>query len=360
MTMTLTRLLAGGCLAALALVAASPAQAGWDNVFRTTCWHHRCCPSTSSYYTPAYSAYYSDPCCNPCPQQVCTTRYVQRSYYQPVTCYQTKSYYEPVTSYRTSYYYAPVTTYRYSCYYDPCTCTTRSVATPCTHYELKSQCCAVQSWVQRCCQVPVTTYRQVCYWEPQTCCSLVDPCTGAVISNGTRTAPIETTPAVPADPAVPAQPGVSEFRGNGTSSPLYNKTYPGPVVPEGSGSSYQNRTQRPALDSAPTTTAPKAPIQPRYDRIAIEDNSGNGSALTGRVIRNGDKAPKAGTQVMFIPDAATGTQETTTTDADGRFRVNLASGNWLIYVRDTNGKAVLHSQVAVGKNELKQVTLVSR
>jgi hypothetical protein len=286
---------------------------------------------------------------------VCTTRYVQRSYYQPVTCYQTKSYYEPVTSYRTSYYYAPVTTYRYSCYYDPCTCTSRMVAQPCTRYELKSQCCAVQSWVQRCCQVPVTTYRQVCYWEPQTCCSLVDPCTGAVISNG-ATNPIATTPAVPADPAVPA---VNESRDTGTGSPLYNKTYPGTPLPEGSGSSYQNRTQRPPLNP-PATSAPKSPIQPRYDRIAIEENRAGETGLAGRVLRDGDKAPKAGTQLVFIPDSATGTQETATTDADGKFRVKLESGNWLVYLRDASGKAVLHSQVSVGKNELRQMTLVSR
>src|SRR5262245_11680523 len=38
-----------------------------------------------------------------CPQQTCTTRYIQRTYYQPVTTYTTKTYYEPVTTYQTSY-----------------------------------------------------------------------------------------------------------------------------------------------------------------------------------------------------------------------------------------------------------------
>src|SRR5262245_11911982 len=150
----------GGGLVALVLTIASPAHAGWDNVFSTTCWH-KWCGNGSSYYGSYYGAYYApsvsyyDPCCNPCPQQVCTTRYIQRSYYQPVTTYTTRSYYEPVTTYRTSYYYAPVTCYRYSCCYDPCTCTSRMVATPITRYELRSQCCPVQSLVQRCCQVPV-------------------------------------------------------------------------------------------------------------------------------------------------------------------------------------------------------------
>src|SRR5271165_3943216 len=99
---------------ACALVAAAfltaPAHAAWDNVFQVCCWGCKSRPAVSGY----------SPCCpapSCCPQQTCcTTQYVQRSYYQPVTCYQTQTYYEPVTSYRTSYYYEPVTSYRYSCY----------------------------------------------------------------------------------------------------------------------------------------------------------------------------------------------------------------------------------------------------
>src|SRR5439155_4789969 len=130
---------------------AVPARAAWCNVFQVTCFPRLQRASTSvSYYAPA-------PCCDPCPQ-VCTTRYVQRCYYQPVVGYQTRSYYEPVTSYLTSSSYEPVTSYRYSCYYDPCSCSYQQVAQPTTSYLLRSQSCAVQSWVQRCATVPVTTY----------------------------------------------------------------------------------------------------------------------------------------------------------------------------------------------------------
>src|SRR6266446_4626797 len=105
------------------LLAGSPLHAAWNNVFQVCC--HSCGGQASaSYYAPP-----ADPC-NPCPQQVCTTRYIQRSYYQPVVTYQTKTYYEPVTTYRTSYYYEPVQSYRYSMYYDPCTCCYQQVACP--------------------------------------------------------------------------------------------------------------------------------------------------------------------------------------------------------------------------------------
>src|SRR5205085_2627345 len=105
------RVILSGC--ALWLATATPAKAAWCNVFQVCC--HSCGHRAVSNYAP-------DPCCNPCPP-VCTTRYVQRCYYQPVTSYETRSYYEPVTTYRTSYSYEPVTSYRYSCYYDPRTCT---------------------------------------------------------------------------------------------------------------------------------------------------------------------------------------------------------------------------------------------
>src|SRR5438552_10288178 len=158
----------GACALWLLTAGVSPTQAAWNNVFQV------CCDACGG--QPAVSAYAPDPCCNPCPQPVCTTRYVARCYYQPVTTYQSKSYYEAVTTYRTSYYYEPVTSYRYSCYYDPCTCCYQQVACPQTCYRLRSQCCPVQSWVQRCCQVPVTTYQRSFYWEPVTSCCTPAPC----------------------------------------------------------------------------------------------------------------------------------------------------------------------------------------
>src|SRR5262249_35569805 len=142
-----------GCALLLLLAGAGPCRAAWCNVFQV------CCANCGGQSQSSFVA--ADPC-NPCPPptQVCTTQYVQRCYYQPVTCYQTRTYYEPVTTYRTSYYWEPVTSYRYSSYYDPCTCQYQQVACPTTCYRLRSQCCPVQSWVQRCCQVPATTYKQ--------------------------------------------------------------------------------------------------------------------------------------------------------------------------------------------------------
>src|SRR2546423_7421052 len=105
-----------GCALAALAAGTTPARAAWDNVFQTCCWGcNKHAPAVANYYAPPAA-----PCQQPCPPQ-CTTRYVQRSYYQPVTTYKTETCYEPVTTYRTSYYYEPVTTYRYSCYYDPCT-----------------------------------------------------------------------------------------------------------------------------------------------------------------------------------------------------------------------------------------------
>ena len=172
-----------GCALAALTAGAGSARAGWNNVFQVCC--HKCrsapAPVAAYYAAPApVAAAYADPCCPapcpaPCPQTTCTTRYVQRCYYQPVTCYRTSTYYQPVTTYRTSYYYEPVCTYRYSCYYDPCTCSYQQVATPVTSYRLRSQCCPVTSYLQRTCLQPVTSYRQVTYYEPVTTCCTTTP-----------------------------------------------------------------------------------------------------------------------------------------------------------------------------------------
>lgn len=267
------------------LVATGPVSAGWQSVFQVCC-HNCSTPSVSAAY---YSAGY-DPCCpqpcvpNCCPQVVATTNYVQRTYYQPVTTYVTRTYYEPVTTYRMSYYYEPVTSMRYTCCYDPCTCTYKRVATPYTTYRLRSQCCPVTTYVQRCCQVPVTTYQKCCYWEAQTCYSLVDPCTGRVISPGANA----TSPGVAESPAPGTQPGVGERPAvtapMDSGSPLYDRTQPSGTLPEGSGSSIRRPAQKPPAQVPPTAPA-RSPVVPKYDRIAFDDAPASGTnqfALTRR------------------------------------------------------------------------------
>src|ERR1051325_6389160 len=201
-----------------------PASAGWDNVFQPTVfWRQR--PSTSSYYyvppvvvqsSPIVA--YSSPC-DPCQQQKCTTQYIQRSYYQPVTTYENRTVMEQVTSYRTSYYYEPITTVRYSSYYDPCTCSYQQVATPSTSYQLREQKCPVQSWVSRCVQVPVQSYQKVDYLQPQTTCcqtTLGAPIIGTSAPPMMPMAPSITPPTIEGPPKIstertPAKPVMQDL-----------------------------------------------------------------------------------------------------------------------------------------------------
>src|SRR5262249_9139144 len=101
----------GPSLALLLLAAdAGSARAAWDNVFQACCPGCRNkAPVPSNFFAapaPSVSHFGPDACCAP-PPPVCTTRYVQRCFYQPVTTFQTKSYYEAVTTYKTSFYYEP-------------------------------------------------------------------------------------------------------------------------------------------------------------------------------------------------------------------------------------------------------------
>lgn len=229
--MRLSRVIGWAMALGLFAASVSPVQAGWHNVFQVCCQN---CGSGSASFQSFYAA--PDPCCNPCPQ-VCTTRYVQRSFYQPVTTFETRSFYEAVTSYRTSFYWEPVTTVRYSSFFDPCSCSWQQTACPTTSFRLRSQCCPVQSWVQRCYYQPVVSYRQCSYWEPVTnCCN---PCAPAVASPAPA---VSTT----TEPPPAAQPGVGESR----TQPQPQPQAPPPGVretrsPNGSGSPLFDQYYRP-------------------------------------------------------------------------------------------------------------------
>ncbi|HZT83611.1 MAG TPA: hypothetical protein VFA26_25500 [Gemmataceae bacterium] len=330
------------CAIVLLAAGALPGQAAWNNVFQVCC--HSC-------GTPSVSAYGGccDPCPQPCcpPQQVCTTRYVQRCYYEPVTCYQTRTYYEPVTTYRTSYYWEPVTSYRYSYYRDPCTGCCQQVACPTTCYRLRSQCCPVTSYLQRCCQVPVTTYQQRFYYEPvTTCCqvSCASPCPPAAAPpcNGTAAPPAVQDRGTAAPPAVGDHPS-----GAGSSYQRY-----APMPQAGNG-----RQLAPAVPTTPGQAAPArlAPPAVKFERIVAIPSPN----VEGQVVR-ADKLPEPSARLLFVSADRQGARQDVTADRDGQFRTTLASGGWLVYLRDGDGKLTFHSRIDVRDNQPKQVLLTSR
>ena len=376
-------------LATLAVWAATvvDASAAWNNVYQPTLfgrWRQQ-----TNYYTPPAVVYSSpvavaaptvahsapDPC-NPCQQQQCTTSYTQRCFYQPVTTYQTQSYYEPVTTMQTSYYYEPVTSYRYSCYYDPCTCTTQQVATPVTSYQLRSKCCPVQSWVQRCCQVPVTTYRKSCYLEPKTtCCTttvgalIPAPCNGTATAFGSAAPAFSNPPSVhgsaaPAfgnPPSVIATPqGAPQGAPQGTGQPpIIDRTAPqGPSNGNMSRSTYppaQQQWQAPANRAPVANPHPQLNPHPqvKLDRIVF----GPESFVEGQIVRT-DHSPRPNASVLFV-SADNGKRQSVTANNAGHFQVNLASGNWLVYVQNHDGTAQFHSRLAVQEQQTARVTLVN-
>jgi hypothetical protein len=325
------------CAIACFAGAGQPLQAAWDNVFQVCCRGCGGAAPAVANYSPVVA--FSSPCCDPCcPQQVCTTRYVQRCYYQPVTCYQTKTFYEPVTTYRTSYYYEPVTTLRYSFYRDPCTGCCQQVATPCTSYRLRSQCCPVTSYLQRCAVVPVTTYQQAFYYEPVTsCCQTAcaapcEPCNG--------------TPGVINRPTVP---GVREYQGGTPGVQQYNDSMP----PAGT-SSRQNAPATPRL-TAPVTPGSVAPPAVKLERIvAIPPRK-----VEGVIVRN-DKTPEANARLKMVSVEQQGFEQTVVADKAGQFQATLASGGWLVYVQNSEGKLEFLTRIEVRDSEPKQFTLVCR
>ena len=351
---------AGVCALGLVLMSAGSLEAAWNNVFQVTC-HRRGCRSTAAYVAAPVVAAASPAAC--CPQPVCcTTRYIQRCYYQPVTSYQTKTYYQPVTTYQTKYYYEPVTSYRYSCYVDPCTGCTQQVACPTTSYQLRAQSCPVQSWVQRCCSVPVTTYQRCSYWEPQTCCTTPAP-TPCCPTNGVAQAPVVQEQQQYQQPQPQYQQPQPQYQ---QPQPQFPQTPPPPQINEkkSGGPQYYYNPQntpgtsyrQPAPGAVPVRPAGPVPAQAvRPDRIA----SAPAGRVEGQVVRT-DRTPRGGARVMFVNAQRQAPAQFATANASGRFQVNLASGGWLMYVTGADGRETFHSRIEVHGGQPAPLTVVTR
>jgi hypothetical protein len=321
-----------------------PVSAGWDNAFQSTLFRRRPVATTAQYYVPPVTvAQYppvvvaqSSPCGDPCGEKKCSTNYVQRSYYQPVTTYENKTVMEQVTTMQTSYYYAPVTTYRYSSYYDPTTCCYRQVAVPCTSYELRAKQCPVQSWVSRCVQVPVQGYQKVDYWQPVTTC-----CTTTVGAPVIGNPPGQPLPAAPLPADMPPSIKGEKTPGTGMSTPMYP-----PIEP---------------INKTPNTSLPKLGLplpasQPpvKLNQIAV----GPDSRVEGQVVRS-DNSPKPSAKVLFV-NASTGSRQSTNANTAGRFQVDLADGSWHVYLYGADDLPIYQNRIDVNGAQTRNVKLVSR
>jgi hypothetical protein len=309
--------------AALLAAGGADAKAAWNNVFQVCC-------NTCGTPAPAV-AMYSDPCAPPPP--VCTTRYVQRTYYAPVTTYKQTTYSVPVTTYRTSYYYEACTSYRYSCYFDPCTCRYQQVAQPVVSYRLRSKCCPVTSYLQRTCMTPVTTMQAYTYYEPQTTCCTTT--TGAPVAAPPAGAPPSAAPPSTdetrsLDRLPPPPPGSSETRDNPASD---TRGYsPSPYAPE-------------------STFKPAPPV--RHDRMASR------GTVSGKVV-DGASVPRSAARVLFVSTAEKRDQHVAQASADGQFHAQLTPGGWLVYTYGPDGKPVFSRRIEVPNTDRVQVTLVCR
>jgi len=344
------------CALAVLAVGSGTSYGAWDNVFQVCC--HSCRNNTSNYgpIVPVAAAPQAG-----CPQpacQQCTTRYEQRSYYQPVTTYQTTTFYEAVTSYRTSYFYEPVTTYRYSCYYDPCSCSYKQVATPQTSYALKSQCNPVTSYLERTACKPVTTQQLVTYYQPITTCCQTQ-----------MGAPVSSLPpgavAVPAvgDQTITPPPNNAPGAGdrtlpNGSEQSRKIGTFDNPVprsMPKANDSSSFRSPELKAPFTPASPNPPAAPPTARIDRIAMLPDC----EVQGQVVTTAS-APRAGVRVLLVRKDQENVKESVTADEKGQFRVRLGAGSWLVYVNDSEGTPVYHDVIEVRATQQEHFVLTSR
>ena len=132
---------------------------------------------------------------------------------------------------------------------------------------------------------------------------------------------------------------------------------PGPAMPKAfDQSSQQPRLGSPRPDQPAPAQTPEPPPAVRIDRIA----SHSGASVEGRVVKSSDRTPHAGAKLLFVSADRQGAQESVTADGEGRFRTSLASGGWLVYVQDADGRPIFHEKVDVRDDAPQTMTLVSR
>lgn len=315
--------------AALALSGLStPAHAAWNNVFQV------CCNNCS---TPApVVANFGDACAPACPPPpVCTTRYVQRTYYEPVVTYRPQTFTQAVTTYQTRYFTEAYQTCRYVCAFNPCTCRYESVAQPVTSFRVRSQCCPVTSYLQRTCMVPVMGQRAVTVCEPVTSCCQPTSVPACPPGGSSGTTPGGAEAREPATSLPPAPPGTETREPAADGSPRYT---PVPAMPPSHESGYSRPKARPRFEQ--TASADAGPVQGR--------------------LTDAGRIPLARSRVLFVSAVEKTEQFEATTDADGVFRTRLAAGAWLVYTFDARGKPVFSRRIEVPATKGVSVTLVSR
>jgi hypothetical protein len=107
--------------------------------------------------------------------------------------------------------------------------------------------------------------------------------------------------------------------------------------------------------AAPVQPRPATPPTVKLERIvAIPPHN-----VEGTIVRD-DKTPQANVRVKLISAERQGVEQTVTADGTGQFRATLASGGWLIYLQQGDGKLAFVRKIEVREDEPKQLTLVSR
>jgi hypothetical protein len=137
-----------------------------------------------------------------------------------------------------------------------------------------------------------------------------------------------------------------KYGANGSTPPRM------PYVPD--NSSYRQPQLQAPIPTQSTT--PRVDPRVRFDRITSTPRHNAEGQVVGA-----DRAPQGRSQVLFVNADRKGDRQSLTTDHWGRFQTTLASGNWLVYVKDASGRLIYQQKVEVAEGKpTVPMTLVSR
>jgi hypothetical protein len=117
-------------------------------------------------------------------------------------------------------------------------------------------------------------------------------------------------------------------------------------MPKASGSSFQQPAPLP-----PSNPPPSA----RLERVVAAPVA----EVHGQIVRGQDR-PLQGARILFVSAEQNLPRQTTLADGAGTFHVALATGGWLIYVDDADGRPMFQQKIHVEERQAYLVSLAVR
>src|SRR5207253_9536175 len=127
--------------------------------------------------------------------------------------------------------------------------------------------------------------------------------------------------------------------------PRFDRYPPYETMPPANSALRPQRVPGTTNTQRPTGNQSTPPARVRMDRIV----SLSGTEVRGQVL-HGDTTPWAGARIMFVNLEKKDARQSISTNEVGAFQLQLAKGDWLVYVQGVDGRPIYQKTLDVREN----------